>query len=201
MLQTAKLVAEDLVEQATENVVQAEEDTTKALAVNASTVTKLITLESEIQQIATNYNNTLILAEQTMSDAQEAMDNRSFEIANNLLAQALNLTTEAEELNTRSIEAKNELENATQDALQAGVDATEAVNKLAAAKMYLNETEINLEIKTDEVSTALAALNEATEKLNAAKLYAGLEDKMINSYAKCSAEGTWVIQGEPYCIG
>ena len=201
MLQTAKLVAEDLVEQATENVVQAEEDTTKALAVNASAVTKLITLESEIQQIATNYNNTLILAEQTMSDAQEAMDNRSFEIANNLLAQALNLTTEAEELNTRSIEAKNELENATQDALQAGVDATEAVNKLAAAKMYLNETEINLEIKTDEVSTALAALNEATEKLNAVKLYAGLEDKMINSYAKCSAEGTWVIQGEPYCIG
>ena len=187
--------------QATIDVLKAEREAANALSVNVSVVNKIATLQEEINHLSTEYNQTLILAQNAVSDTQEAIDNQQFDIVDELLALTLNLTTKAEELNTRHIVANEELINATQDALQADGDATEAINQLSAAQMYLNETEINLEMIIDEVAEALEALDRTNNTLNAAIKHAGLENKIINSYAKCGIDGTWNIQGEPYCIG
>ena len=146
------------------------------------------------------YNQSLVTALQAEVDAEQAYANNDTN-ADELAEIASNLTTIAEQANVQMGSAYTNFMSAANDASLANTEATEAVAKLAAAQMYLNETNINLKNAMEEEAEALKAHNKTLETFNAAKLYNGQDDKVVNTFARCESDGTWYIPGDPFCIG
>ena len=146
------------------------------------------------------YNQSLVTALQAEVDAEQAYANNDTN-ADELAEIASNLTTIAEQAKVQMDSVYTDFMSAANDASLAKTEATKAVAKLAAAQMYLNETNINLENTMEEEADALQAHSEALENFNAAKLYNGQDDKVVNTFARCESDGSWYIPGDPFCIG
>ena len=185
---------------AKENEILAQVEADSKLAANASAANTALHAETVFDTAVERYNHSLAAALQAENDAEQA-ENRNETNADELAELASNLTAVAEQLKAELDTAKTEFITAIDAANLANTEATEAVDKLAAAQMYLNETENNLENKVEEEADALQAHSEAVENFNAAKLYNGRDDKVVNTFARCEADGSWVIPGDPFCIG
>ena len=184
--------------QESEILAQAEANT--KLTANESAAIVATQAETVLNTAVERYNQSLASALQAEHDAEQAYVNNDTN-ADDLAELASNLTTKAEQMKVEMDTAYSDFVTATAEANLANNEATEAVDKLAAAQMYLNETEINLETAIDEEVEAQQAHSEAVGNFNAAKLYNGRDDKVVNTFARCEADGSWFISGDPFCIG
>ena len=185
---------------AQESEILAQAKANTKLTTNESAAIVATQAETVLNTAVERYNQSLTAALQAEHDAEQAYVNNDTN-ADDLAELASNLTTKAEQMKVEMDTAYADFVTATAEANLANNEAIEAVDKLAAAQMYLNETELNLETAIDEEAEAQQAHSEAVGNFNAAKLYNGRDDKVVNTFARCEADGSWFISGDPFCIG
>ena len=168
------------------------------------TATQTNQLLNEENQILTNLTQQQSEIQEDLSIAQH---NLTEAIASNdpsvdtLQDQVDMLTIDIGNL-TRSINLQAILvHNLTEDLTAAFEALDAALVSLTNAEAAVNQTEADALAKEAIAEQALNATIAATSAYNDALLLSTTENRVITSYARCLPNGTWDIQGDPFCTG